>query len=151
VLREKLASGEGDEKELWRSDGVDVLRPTSWSPDGRFLLFSGGFAKTRSMDLLVLPTNDRKAVPFVQTGFNELHGRFSPDGRWVAYVSNESGLSEVYVRGFATDFSSGSASGGGSVLVSGGGGTEPRWRGDGRELFYVAPNGKMMAVEVMAR
>jgi eukaryotic-like serine/threonine-protein kinase len=68
----------------------------------------------------------------------------------VAYVSNESGLNEVYVRVFAKDFSSGSASAGGSVLVSRGGGIEPRWRGDGRELFYLAPNGKMMTVEVTA-
>ena len=83
--------------------------------------------------------------------FNENQGQFSPNGRWVAYVSNQSGQSEVYVRGFATDFSSGSASSGGSVLVSRGGGTAPRWRGDGRELFYLAPDGKMMAVDVMAR
>ena len=65
-------------------------------------------------------------------------------------MSNQSGVNEVYVREFATDFSSGSASLGGSVLVSHGGGTAPRWRGDGRELFYLAPNGKMMAVEVTA-
>ena len=67
-------------------------------------------------------------------------------GCW--YVSNESGQSEVYVRGFATDFSSGSASVGGSVLVSRGGGIAPRWRGDGREIYYLAPDGKMMAVAV---
>jgi hypothetical protein len=59
-------------------------------------------------------------------------------------------VSEVYVREFATDFSSGSASRGGSILVSHGGGTGPRWRGDGHELFYLAPNGKMMSVEVIA-
>jgi hypothetical protein len=89
-------------------------------------------------------------VPFVRDarGFNEDGGRFSPDGRWVAYVSDQSGLFEVYVRGFTSDFSSGSASIGGNVLVSRGGGTAPRWRGDGRELFYLAPDGKMMAVDV---
>ena len=65
-------------------------------------------------------------------------------------MSNQSGTNEVYVRAFATDFSGGSASTGGSVLVSRGGGTAPRWRGDGRELFYLAPDGKMMAVEVTA-
>ena len=70
-------------------------------------------------------------------------------GRWVAYVSNQSGVQEVYVREFATDFSSGSASTGESVLVSRGGGTAPRWRGDGRELFYLAPGGKLMAVDVI--
>ena len=95
----------------------------------------------------MLPSDDPKPVPFVQTRIQRRTGRFSPNGRWVAYVSNQSGQSEVYVRAFATDFSSGSASTGGSVLVSRGGGTAPRWRGDGRELFYLAPNGKMMAVE----
>jgi hypothetical protein len=68
----------------------------------------------------------------------------------VAYTSNQSGAMEVYVRAFSPDFSGGSASTGGSVLVSRGGGTAPRWRGDGRELFYLAPDGKMMAVEVTA-
>jgi Tol biopolymer transport system component len=86
----------------------------------------------------------------VRSRFVEEQARFSPNGRWVAYVSNESGLSEVYVRAFATDFSSGAASTGGSVLVSRGGGTAPRWRADGRELFYLAPNGKMMSVDVNA-
>jgi hypothetical protein len=86
----------------------------------------------------VLPHNNPKPVPFVRTAFDEIEGRFSPDGRWVAYVSNQSGLHEVHVRGFATDFSSGSASTGGTTLVSRGGGNAPRWRGDGRELFYLA-------------
>jgi Tol biopolymer transport system component len=148
LLHQKLAGGEGDEQELLRTNSVDLDIADDWSPDGRFLLYTGGFGKTRSADLMVLPANDPKPVPFMQTEFNEEQGRFSPSGRWVAYVSNESGLSEVYVRGFTTDFSRGSASAGSSVLVSRGGGTAPRWRGDGRELFYLAPNGKMMAVEV---
>jgi Tol biopolymer transport system component len=150
LLRQKLASGEGDEKELLRANNVEIVLADDWSPDGRFLLYTGGFSKTRSADLLVLPANDPKPVPFMQTGFNEEQGRFSPNGRWVAYVSNESGPNEVYVREFAKNFSGGSASVGGSVLVSRGGGTAPRWRGDGRELFYLAPNGKMMAVDVIA-
>jgi Tol biopolymer transport system component len=102
------------------------------------------------MDLGVIPSGDRKPVPFLRDArrFNENQGQFSPNGRWVAYVSNESGQNEVYVREVATDFSSGSASVGGSVLVSRGGGTAPRWRGDGREIYYLAPNGKMMAVAV---
>jgi len=149
VLRQKVASGEGAEKELLRGNSVDFLRPTGWSPDGRFLLYTGGYTTTHSFALLVLPSSDPTPVPFVQTGFTEEQGRFSPTERWVAYVSNQSGQSEVYVREFATDFSSGSASRGGSVLVSRGGGTAPRWRGDGRELFYLAPNGKMMAVDVL--
>src|SRR6185436_7937458 len=125
-LRLKLASGEGDEKVLWRANNVELVRPTSWFPDGRSFLYDGGFSVTRSADVLVLPIDDPKPVPFMQTAFNEEQGRFSPNGRWVAYVSNESGAGEVYVRGFTTDFSRGSASTGGSVLISRGGGTSPR-------------------------
>jgi hypothetical protein len=80
--------------------------------------------------------------------FNEQDGHFSPDGRWVAYVSNESGTNELYVRAFTPDASAATMSLGGSVLVSRGGGTSPHWRGDGKELFYLAPNEKMMAVGV---
>jgi dipeptidyl aminopeptidase/acylaminoacyl peptidase len=86
----------------------------------------------------------------LETGFNDEQGRFSPDGRWLAYVSNQSGVAEVYVRGVTTASTSGTVQVGPSVLVSRGGGTAPRWRGDGRELFFVATNGTMMAVDVTA-
>jgi hypothetical protein len=89
-----------------------------------------------------------KRIPFAHTRFNEDQGRFSRDGRWIAYVSNEAGANEVYVRAFTTNFGSGSASAGGSALVSKGGGTSPHWRRDGKELFYMAPDGKMMVVDV---
>jgi Tol biopolymer transport system component len=150
-LHQKLASGEGDEEELLHasSSGASV-KASAWSPDGRFLLYVTVADRTTRWDLWVLQHDNPKPVPFVRTAFDEIEGRFSPDGRWVAYVSNQSGLNEVYVRGFTTDFSSGSASAGGTTLVSQGGGTAPRWRGDGRELFYLAPNGKMMAVDVKA-
>jgi eukaryotic-like serine/threonine-protein kinase len=150
MLRQKLASGEGGEQELMRVDTAGSIRPADWSPDGRFLLYAAADSNATTWDLLVLSGSDPKPVPFVRSGFTEEQGRYSPNGRWVAYVSNESGLDEVYVRALATDFSSSSASAGGSVLVSRGGGTSPRWRRDGRELFYLAPNGKMMAIEVNA-
>ena len=101
-------------------------------------------------DLSILEHMTRKPVPFARTPFVEDQGRFSPDGRWVAFVSTQSGQSEIYVRKLASDFSGGSAATGGATLVSRGGGTAPRWRRDGRELFYLAPDGKMMAVEVRA-
>ena len=112
MLRQKLASGEGDEKELLRTNSARSLFANSWSPDGRFLLYIVGLNGVEYGELgsLVLPADDSKPVAFVRTGFNEEQGRFSPNGRWVAYVSNQSGLSEVYVREFTTDFSSGSAS-----------------------------------------
>jgi Tol biopolymer transport system component len=147
-LRQKVASGEGDESTLLRSPSAGLVRADSWSPDGRFLLYDEAGPNMGSLDLLVRPDHGAKSVPFVQTRFNEREGRFSPDGRWVAYTSNQSSLNEVYVRGFSADFSAGSAATGGSVLVSRGGGSAPRWRADGREIFYLAADGKMMAVDV---
>ena len=81
---------------------------------------------------------ERKPVPVAQTSFDEREGQFSPDGRWVAYVSNETGRDEVYVRPFPAQ--------GGKSQVSAAGGVDPRWRRDGQELFYVAPDGHLMAV-----
>jgi eukaryotic-like serine/threonine-protein kinase len=88
-----------------------------------------------------------RSVPFAQSRFNEQDGHFSPDGRWVAYVSNESGTSEVYVRPFSGTAGATAGAAGGTVLVSRGGGMFPRWRRDGKELFYLAPDDKTMAVE----
>jgi serine/threonine protein kinase/Tol biopolymer transport system component len=147
-LRQKLASGEGDEEDMLRVTSAGIVTASGWSRDGRFLLYTAWETSTNLRDLWVLQRNDLKAVPFLRTAFDESQGRFSPDGRWVAYISNQSGLNEVYVKRFTADFSGGSGSAGGSVLVSRGGGTAPRWRGDGRELFYLAPNGKMMSFEV---
>ena len=130
-----------------------LMTPTSWSPDGRFLIYQYTAGATL-WDLFVAPLDrnqimkDAPFIAFARTRFNEEDGRFSPDGRWVAYVSNESGVNEIYVRKFNPDLSSGSASVGTSVLVSKSGGSSPRWRGDGKELFYLTPNGTMMSVEV---
>jgi Tol biopolymer transport system component len=77
-----------------------------------------------------------------QTTGNEDQGQFSPDGHWVAYASNESGLSEIYVIPFPATTT------GGKWMVSGGGGVQPRWRRNGKELFYISPDWKMMAVNV---
>src|SRR5205823_136078 len=83
-------------------------------------------------------------TPVVDTQFTSITGRFSPDGRWIAYTSNESGKSEVSVRTF--DPATGSI--GNPVLVTNGGGRTPLWRGDGKELFYIGPDGTAMALEV---
>jgi Tol biopolymer transport system component len=90
-------------------------------------------------DLWVLDAKERKATPFLVTPFNESQPQFSPDGRWVAYSSDESGHGEVYVRSFT---------GQARFQVSARGGGQPRWRGDGKEMYYVTGNGKMMAVAV---
>jgi Tol biopolymer transport system component len=150
-LHQKLASGEGDEEEVLQSNNGGSVKASGWSPDGRFLLYTTiTDVRTTRWDLWVLQHDNPTPVPFARTPFDETDGRFSPDGRWVAYVSNQSGLNEIYVRAFATDFSNGSAGVGGATLASRGGGTAPRWRQDGRELFYLAPDGKMMAVDVKA-
>jgi hypothetical protein len=85
---------------------------------------------------------DRKPIPVVQTEASEDQGQFSPDSRWVAYRSNAGGRNEIYVEPFPP------ASGGGKWRVSNNGGVMPRWRRDGKELFYIALDGKLMAVEV---
>jgi serine/threonine protein kinase len=143
----KRSSGDDNATMLVQVPLASFAAPNSWSPDGRFLLYTASATKA-SYDLWVLPSDGQKAMPFVRTGFNENEGRFSPDGRWIAYVSDESGAKEIYVRAFSSDFTSGSAGVGSSTRISRGGGVSPRWRGDSRELFYLAPDGKMMAVEV---
>ena len=114
--------------------------PTDWSRDGRFVVYEVSDPKTQ-YDIWLLPmTGERKPAPLMQTKFNEMQGQFSPDGRWIAYASDETGQLEVYVRPFP--------SGGGQWRVSANGGDSPRWRRDGKELFYLAPDGRLMAVPV---
>jgi Tol biopolymer transport system component len=143
----KRSSGDDNATMLVQVPLASFTAPNSWSHDGRFLLYTASATKA-SYDLWVLPSDGQKAMPFVRTGFNENEGRFSPDGRWIAYVSDESGAKEIYVRAFTSDFTSGSAGVGSSTRISRGGGVSPRWRDDGRELYYLSPDGKMMAVEV---
>jgi hypothetical protein len=100
---------------------------------------------TAKAELWVLPLKgDKKPFPFLRTEFGN-NGRFSPDGRRVAYRSDESGRNEIYVRPFSPG-SSGAA--GGKWMISTGGGSGPRWRGDGKELYYIADDGKLMAVAI---
>jgi Tol biopolymer transport system component len=137
---EKSSTGAGEEKPVFRSDQDKFL--TDWSQDGRFLAYHTPGPKT-GWDVWVLPlSGDRKPIPFVQTEFTEAQGQFSPDGKWLAYASDESGIFEVYVRSFPAP--------GGKWQVSTSGGTQPQWRRDGRELFYLSEDGGLMAVEVKA-
>ena len=127
-------------EELLFSDGT-FKTPTDWSWDGRFLLFTTEGAK-RSLDIWALPmTGERKPFPVVRSAdFAEQGAQFSPDGNWVAYQSNESGRSEIYVQPFPGP--------GEKVPVSTTGGSQARWRKDGSELFYVARNGDLVAVPI---
>ena len=177
-LYEKAASGITDEQRMLATS--ESKTPLAWSPDGRFLLYvtqdavtgadlwalpvTNGRSTTRSAtsDATVsavqqpqgglsgsstspraAPANGSPAFPIVQTRFDETGGQFSPDGRWITYESNESGSVEVYVQAFPGP--------GRKSQVSVAGGYEPRWRPDGKELFYIAPDGRLMAVTIARR
>jgi len=128
-----------DRQELLVADD-DGKWPVSWSPDGRFILFVTSSEATGN-DIWVLPlTGDRKPYPFLKTETQENWAAFSPNGRWVAYSSTESGQAEVYVTPFPKS--------GSKWLVSRGGGFQARWRRDGKELFFMAPDSRLMAAEV---
>jgi Tol biopolymer transport system component len=139
ALYVKPSSGAGAEELLLST--AQGLVPRDWSPDGRFVLFdSAGDPKTGT-DLWVLPTSgERKPISFLQTPFNESDGHFSPDGKWVAYVSNENGSEQVYVAPFPGP--------GGKWQISAAGGSRPTWRRDGREIVYLSADDKLMAAEV---
>ena len=151
IFRKDIQSSQDPASVLESTTGL--MTPTSWSPDGRFVMYAHTSGPTL-WDLFVVALDGNRSdqqargVPFAPTRFNEEDGRFSPDGEWVAYVSNESGANEIYVRRFNRALTNGSASVGTSVVVSKGGGSSPRWRRDGKELFYLAPGGKMMSVAV---
>ena len=135
----KNSAGTANEEPLLVSDGFKI--PVDWSPDGRILLFQVSDPRSRSIwDLWTYSFEDRKARPFLQTTFSEIMGRFAPDGRWIAYVSNESGREEVYVVPFPGP--------GGKWQVSTAGGRAPLWTRGGREIVYQAPGNEIMAVEV---
>ena len=134
----KPAGGNGQE-ELMLHAGVNGISD-DWAPDGKSLVYEQT-RQTTASDLWLLPmTGDRKPQPYLQTSFDESNPRFSPDGRWMAYQSNESGQFQVYVQTIPVS--------GAKYQISTAGGTTPRWRRDGKELFYVSVDRKLMAVPV---
>jgi len=149
-----VKSSEGSGKEELLFESGENKYPASWSSNGQFLLFNSENPKT-NYDLWVLPMDgrtadqagNRKPFPFAQTEFGEFAGRFSPDGRWIAYASTETGKPEIYIQPF-TPAADGSAPAGGKSIVSSGGGTRSAWRSDGKELYYATSEGKMMAVDI---
>jgi Tol biopolymer transport system component len=146
----QIAAGGGTEQLLYAS-GENKF-PTSWSPDGHYLLYRVQARETNG-DIWVLQLDGRSMrapVPLVHTRANEGGGAFSPDARWIAYVSDESGIAEVYVQPFLMPSASGDSPAEPKVLVSRKGGHRPRWRADGMELFYSAPDGAVMSVAVTA-
>ena len=135
------SSGAGAEEVILETSVSKI--PTDWSRDGKFIAYH---SLSSNRDIWILPMSssgkksEREPFPFLQTEFNETGAVFSPDGRWIAYQSNESGQNEIYIRPFPGP--------GGKWQVSTKGGTRPRWRGDGKELFFVALDLKGMSAEI---
>ena len=144
-IYQKRTDGSGDE-ELLLASTVRPLFVEDWSPDGRFIVYSSPMGLPNKQDLFLLPLSpaaERKPVPFLETDAVEFTGAIAPNGRWLAYRSQEAGRGDVYV----SDLSPRGQRGPGKWQVSTGGGFEPRWRRDGKELFYVAGS-TIMAVAV---
>jgi len=135
----KPANGTGKE-ELLLTGGINN-RPMDWSRDGKFVVYMSTTAGASGFGLWLLPMEgDHKPVPYLQTSFNEGDAQFSPDGRWMAYTSNESGQPQVYVQAVPAS--------GAKWQISPAGGGQPRWRRDGKELFFISADQKLMAVAV---
>ena len=146
----KSASGAGEEKELLKKPGESKY-PTSWSHDGKFLLYYTTNTPNTGSDIWVLPLEgDPKPTVLLATQFSEGYPVFSPDGRWIAYVSSESGRIEVYVRPFLASGPNGPSLGEGKWQVSKDGAVAslPHWSRDGKELLFIGPGNAMMAVDV---
>ncbi len=142
VVYERRSDGTGGEIQVLEESVNEWHHPQDWSADGRYILYA--VTTTTGFDIRALPlSGERTPFDVARTSFAEFNARFSPDSRWVAYQSTETGQSEIYIQPFPGP--------GPKVQVSVGGGTLPRWRGDGDELFYVAPDRRLMAVSIVQR
>ena len=139
-IYKKLASGAGEVESIAQSS--NPIAVTDWSRDGKFILYTDA-DPTTNLNIWVLPLEgDRKPYVYFQSPLEDERAKFSPDGRFVAYRSRESGTEEIYVQTFPAS--------GGKWPISTNGGTSPVWAVNGKELFFIAPDGKMMSVEVAA-
>lgn len=136
----KDSSGTGNESLIFKS--LFSKNPTSITRDGKYVAVSVDNAKTQQ-DLWILPLSGAAPYAFLNAAYNENYGQFSPDGRWLAYASDESGKSEIYVRPFP-------AKDAGKWQVSTSGGILPVWRADGKELYFVSSQNMLMAAEIKA-
>jgi dipeptidyl aminopeptidase/acylaminoacyl peptidase len=138
-LYEKAASGAGDDRLLLQSNAGKFA--TSWSRDGQFILFENWAPQAKAGIWLMEVSASNRVRPVFQTNsFNQFQGQFSPDGHFIAYASDESGRAEVYVQRFppSTD----------KWQISSGGGLQPLWRNDGKEIFFITEEGKLTAAEI---
>jgi serine/threonine-protein kinase len=118
-----------------------AIQEVTWSRDGRWLLVRTETGAAGNGDILAVSTSGDSTVPIATTPFSELEPAFSPDGKWVAYVSNQAGTNEVFVRPFP-------ATNGGQWQVSSGGGGSPVWSGDGKELFFLNAADRLIAATI---
>jgi eukaryotic-like serine/threonine-protein kinase len=139
AIYRKMTNGTNPEELLFEHPQLESIE--SWSPDDRFIIYTAAGQNGKSQNAILPITGDRKPIP-LQSAFNTRQGRFSPDGRWLAYVSDESGTDEVYLETFPA--------GGGRWQVSVDAGANPRWRRDGRELFYISKQRNLMVVPIRA-
>ena len=130
----------GDDAEIF--DGPNQEIPRDWSRDGRYMLFRSQTPVSR-IELWALPLADSRTPFPIESGSDVRNASFSPDGKWIAIESNESGTFEIYVQSFPASS--------GKQIVSAGGGRQPRWGADNRELFYIAPDGRLMSVSLTAK
>jgi Tol biopolymer transport system component len=143
-LYRKGFGGAGAEQLLYADENEKF--PRAWSPDGRFLLYETvSFDPRKGRGLWLLPdpggpAAERKPAPFAPGSGNRSNGQFSPDGQWIAYQSDESARYEIYVAPFPAP--------GAQRQISTAGGDQPRWRGDGEEIFYMSPENRLMAADV---
>jgi eukaryotic-like serine/threonine-protein kinase len=134
------ASGVGTDRLAFKSDSTEI--PVSWSRDGRYIVFSRFKTGGAGVDTWLLTLGgEPKASPFIESPFDKAQARISPDGRWITYVTNDSGTYQVVVQSFPDP-------NGGRWQITAQGGIEPKWKHDGRELYYLALDGKLMAVPV---
>jgi Tol biopolymer transport system component len=139
-LYQRAASGAGQDRLLFSTVGSFKF-PTDWSREAGVLAFhSTDLSVKTGSDIWVLSVAEGKARPFVSSPFSEMSPQFSPDGRWMAYASAESGRMEIYVQAFPAS--------GAKWQISTGGGSYPRWRRDGSEIFYLSADNELMAVEI---
>jgi Tol biopolymer transport system component len=137
-LYRKNSSGVGQEEVVLKSDHEKMAE--DWSADGRFLLYRETDPKTRFDLWVVSLTGDKNPQPVMRSPFTDFQGRFSPDGKWIAYVSNESGRHEVYAQSFPEAKT--------RVQISTSGGYQPHWRRDGKELFFLGGTFDVTAVDI---
>jgi Tol biopolymer transport system component len=139
IVQRSVAGPAEEQQVLIRTSEMKISG--NWTADGRYFTYASSNPRTR-LDLWVRTAPDGSTAAYLQTAANEMQPQVSPDGRWMSYASDESGAWEVYVQAFP--------GGGQKRTISVGGGAQPEWRRDGRELYYLAPDGTLMAVDVTA-